>query len=90
MENKKWGSTQTFIVIAAILIIFSYIVVDVFLTKPKIVNELTEVKTQYKELSTFLDKKIPEIDSTFKEHAFQIKQQKDQMDVLEETFKDLK
>jgi len=89
MEKKKWTSPQALIVMVIILTIFVYIGVDAFLTKPQIQHDINEVKTQYIELSTFLDNKVPEIDSTFKEHAEQINAQKSQITILQSTFTDL-
>jgi hypothetical protein len=80
--EKKWKSPQSIIVTLLILLIFSYMVIDFTLTKPKIEKEIKDVKHQYIQLSDFLNKKIPEIDSTFKIHAGQIKQQKQEMDTL--------
>jgi peptidoglycan hydrolase CwlO-like protein len=89
MEKKKWYSPQAVIVLLIIVSIFAYICLDVFYTKPEIKRKVYNVENQYKELSTFLDKKIPEIDSTFKEHATQIDQTKEQMTSLEKTFESL-
>ena len=90
MEKKKWSSPQAIIVMILIVVIFAYIGVDALLTKPQIKRDLVEVKGQYVELSVFLDNKVPEIDSTFQEHAEQIKEQKGQITVLQETFSGLK
>ena len=90
MEKKKWSSPQAIIVMILIAVIFAYIGVDALLTKPQIKRDLVEVKGQYNELSVFLDDKVPEIDSTFQEHAEQIKEQKGQITVLQETFSGLK
>jgi len=87
---SKWKTPQAIIVMAIIAVIFAYIAVDAFISKPKMRNEIKDVKGEYVELSTFLDQKIPEIDSTFKEHATQIKQQKSQITVLQETLGELK
>ena len=89
MKNK-WNSIQSVIVSVLILLIFSYIVIDMFLTKPRLEKEVNEVKNQYVELSSFLDKKIPQIDSTFKNHAFQIKREKEEMDTLKTQFNNIK
>jgi hypothetical protein len=89
MEKSKWKTPQSFVVIAIIVVIFAYIAVDALVSKPQIKNDLKEVKGQYVELSTFLDEKIPEIDSTFREHAGQIQQQKSQITVLQETLGEL-
>ena len=82
MEVKKWNTPQAIIVLSVIVVILAYIVVDVFVTKPRIESYLIEVKSEYVELSTFLDKKIPAIDSTFKNHANQLTTQKSQIDTI--------
>jgi len=89
MEKKKWSTPQAIIVMIIIFIIFAYIGVDAFRTKPQIKRDLIEVKGQYVELSDFLDSKVPEIDSTFKEHAQQISDQKEQINILQGTFSEL-
>ena len=85
MEKKKWFSSQAIIVMTIIAVIFIYIAVDVFYTKPQMNKALIEVKGQYVELADYLDEKIPEIDSTFREHATQIETQRQEIDVLQET-----
>jgi len=87
--EKHWKSPQAMIVGILIALIFCYIIIDLVFTKPKIEKDVKDVRNKYVELSTFLDKKIPEIDSTFKTQALQIKQQKDQMDTLKYAFKKL-
>jgi hypothetical protein len=89
MKKKTWASSQVAIVIIIILLIISYIFVDLFITKPELKKEMTDVKIQYNELSTFLDKKIPEIDSTFRLQSTQIDATKKEMVTLKETFKEL-
>ena len=89
MEKKKWSSPQAIIVMILIVVIFAYIGVDALLTKPQIKRDLVDVKGQYIELSDFLDDKVPEIDSTFQEHAKQIAEQKGQITVLQDTFSGL-
>ena len=62
MEKKaKWSSPQSIIIIAIIVLVMTYIAVDAFKTKPYIKQEVENVKVQYKELSNYLDQKIPEI-----------------------------
>ena len=80
--STNWKSPQSIIITVLILIIFSYMIVDAAFSKPRLEKEVKEVKNKYIELSTYLDKKIPEIDSTFKIHASEIKQQKAEMDTL--------
>jgi len=89
MEKQKWYSPQSIIVIALILLIFIYIGVDVTKTKPRIQSDIDSVKVQYKELSTFLDAKIPEIDSTLKIQAGQISTQRDDINELSKKLKEL-
>jgi len=60
-----------------------------FITKPELKKEMSDVKIQYKELSTFLDKKIPEIDSTFRLQSTQIVETKEEMVNLKNTFEKL-
>jgi len=83
--EKKWKNPQAYIIVTIILLIFVYIGIDAFKTKPQIQKNLTEVQGQYVDLSNFLDKKIPQIDSTFKEQAKQINEQKIQMTELEQS-----
>jgi len=73
MEKKaKWSSPQSLIIAIIIVLIMAYMAVDAFKTKPYIKQEVENVKIQYKELSVYLDKKIPEIDSTLKDQGGKI------------------
>jgi len=73
MEKKaKWSSPQSLIIAIIIVLIMAYMAVDAFKTKPYIKQEVESVKIQYKELSVYLDKKIPEIDSTLKDQGGKI------------------
>ena len=89
MKKKKWKSPQALIVIAIITVIFAYIFIDMFHTNPQFKNEMKDMKGRYTELSDFLDIKVPIIDSTFKEHAVQINNQKLQINVIDSTLKHL-
>jgi uncharacterized protein YoxC len=89
MERKKWFSSQSLIIIAIILLIFSYIGVDVIKTKPKIKSDIDSIKVQYKELSTYLDDKIPEIDSTLRIQATQISSQSEDIEELNNKLKNI-
>jgi len=81
MKNN-WKSLQSLIISILIILIISYIIIDITLTKPKIINNVNSVKKQYAELSAYLDKKIPEIDTAIKSQALQLKQQKEQINIL--------
>jgi len=88
-QKKKWTSLQSLIVIALILTIFSYIAIDLTKTKPQIKSGLDEVKTEYFELSGYLDTKIPEIDSAIKIQAKQLSEQGVEIDALNKTVKNI-
>jgi len=83
MENKKkWGSPQALLIIAIIFVLFLYMGIDSFKTNPEIRVQVDSVKTEYRQLSKFLDKKIPEIDSTLKIQASQINTQTSDIESL--------
>jgi hypothetical protein len=82
MDKQKWNSSQSIIVIAIIFLIFIYISVDLASTKPQIKKDIDDVKKEYLDLSGFLDKKIPEIDSTLKIQAKQISKQSEDIGSL--------
>jgi hypothetical protein len=89
VEKKKWGSPQAIVVMALILLIFTYIGYDIFHTKPIIKAELDAVKIQYEELSDYLDNKIPEFDSTLQVQANQINRQGEAINILNNRVSDL-
>jgi hypothetical protein len=86
-SRKKWKSPQAIIVMILILLIFTYIGIDMAMTKPKIMDDIKDVKAEYVELSGYLDKKLPEIDSTLRIQADQISSQGSQIDSLNQTVK---
>lgn len=76
MEKKaKWSSPQSLIIAIIIVLVMTYIAIDAFKTKPYIKQEVEMVKMQYDSLSKYLNKKLPEIDSTLKVHSNKIIQQ---------------
>lgn len=81
-SKKKWGSAQSIIIMAIILLIFAYIGYDAIKVKPQMRTELQEVRVQYDSLSNFLDKKIPEIDSTLEVQSNQISRQGQEINML--------
>lgn len=81
-NKKKWTSPQSLIILVIVLLIFVYIGVDMTKVKPSIKSDLKEVKKEYVELSSFLDRKIPEIDSTLRIQAEQISSQSDDINAL--------
>lgn len=82
--KKKWTSPQSLLILAIVLLIFVYIGIDMTKVKPSIKTDLKEVKKEYVELSTFLDRKIPEIDSTLRIQAEQISSQSEDINALNE------
>lgn len=83
MEKKaKWSSPQSLLISIIIVLIIVYIGLDAFKTKPQIRQEVEKVKIQYTELSKYLDKKIPEIDSTLKDQSGKIIEQTIDIDSL--------
>lgn len=88
-KRKKWLSSQSLIIMAIILLIFAYIGIDMMQIKPQIKKDLNEVKQEYVELSNFLDKKVPEIDSTLRIQAEQISSQGNDINFLNEKVKNL-
>jgi len=90
MEKKaRWSSPQSIIIIAIIVLVMTYIAVDAFKTKPYIKQEVENVKVQYKELSNYLDQKIPEIDSALKIQEVKIVQQGEDIQDLKSSIVDL-
>lgn len=82
MEKKSWKSPQALLVISIIIIIFTYIFLDIFIIKPQIRKDLMAVKQQYIEVSSFVHKKMPEIDSTFNTLKTQTKETKDKVEII--------
>ena len=89
MERKKWTSPQALIVMAIVVLLFLYIGIDIAKTKPAIKADIQEVKQDYTELSDFLDRKLPEIDSTLEIQAQQLTQQGADITVLNQRVSDL-
>lgn len=83
MENtKKWKNPQAIIILSIILTLFLYIGIDFLRVTPVIKADLDSVKVEYRDLSKFLDRKIPEIDSALKVQATQITEQTKDIDSL--------
>jgi len=82
MEKKKWASPQAIIVMAIVALIFIYIGLDMSKTKPAIRKDLIEIRSDYINLSEYLNEKLPEIDSTLKIQADQISKQGTDISIL--------
>lgn len=90
MNNiKKWASIQSIIIITTIFLIFVYIGMDLIKINPEIKSDLKDVKLDVVKLSLFLDKKVPEIDSTLKLQAEQISEQSLDIENLNKKVKNL-
>jgi len=89
MKKNNWKSPQAIIVTALIALIFIYIGIDMFYKTPNFNTELQLLKTQYIEMSVKLNKKLPEIDTTFKLHATQIQEQEEEITSLQLSLKNL-
>jgi hypothetical protein len=85
MENKKWKNPQAYIILLIILTLFLYMGVDFLKVTPVIKSDIDSVKIEYRNLSKFLDHKIPEIDSALKIQAVQITDQTKDIDSLKST-----
>ena len=81
-KSKKHGLFQIIIISLIILFMITYIGYDFFKTRPLINQQVSELKLQYTELSSFLNTKIPEIDSTLKNQSFQIGKQTEEIEGL--------
>jgi len=81
-KNNRWLSPQSLLVASIISLLFVYMIFDAFLQMPRYNDKVDEVKRKYDTLSTYLDRKIPEIDSTLNIHSIQIKKQSIQIDEL--------
>lgn len=82
IKKNKWRNHQALIILAIIVVLLFYIGIDSFKTNPAIKHQVDSVKIEYKGLSKFLDKKIPEIDSTLKKQAIQINKQTTEIEGL--------
>jgi len=89
MDKGKWKSPQAIIILAIVILLFLYIGIDIAKTRPAIKKDLREVKSEYVNLSEFLDKKIPEIDSTLRTQADQISKQSEDINSLNSKFRGL-
>ena len=63
----------------ATLIILSYIVIDIFITKPEFKQRVDNVAYSFDSLTVFLTAKLPEIDSALYIHTQQIADQNEQL-----------
>lgn len=88
-HKRKWRSPQAIIIIAIILLIFTYIGIDVTQTNPQIREGMDSIKKEIVVLSDFLDVKIPEIDSALQIQAGQISSQGEDISSLNKKVKEL-
>jgi len=81
-KNKKISSPQSIIVLCIVLLIFTYIGNDALLVKPHLQTQIDSIRVEYRDLSLYLDKRIPEIETDLESQASVINQTKADMDSL--------
>jgi hypothetical protein len=77
--NKSWKSFQSILIISIIVLIFIYIGYDAMIFRPSVNNEIISIKSNYEKLVRY---KIPEIDSTLKNHTITLEDQTTQLKKL--------
>lgn len=88
-SRKKWNSPQSFLVMVIIILIFTYITIDIAMTRPKIKSDINQVKEDYFELSGYVNSKIPEIDSALRIQEDQLREQGQDINTLNQRVKNL-
>lgn len=81
MKEKKFNLTGVLIIVVAIILLV-YTGYDAFKVRPEIKQRVDTVTTEFHELKTYLDAKLPEIDSVLVVHTNQIKEQNQQLNEL--------
>ena len=66
------------------IILLTYMAVDAFSIKPTINKKISKVSVEFVQLKTFLDAKLPQIDSALILHTRQIEYQTEQLEELNE------
>ena len=77
--DKSWKSLQSMLLIAIIVLIFTYIGYDAFSFRPRISSEITSIKEDYDNLIKY---KLPKIDSTLQDHIKTLQLQTDTLNKL--------
>jgi hypothetical protein len=63
-KYKKYIKLPSLIIIVIVILIMSYICYDFFIYSPKYRHKIDNITEEVNKLKKYLDKKIPEIDST--------------------------
>ena len=79
MKEKKFTGI---IMIVIAIILLSYTALDAFKIRPGIKKQVEHVSYEFVQLKTYLDTKIPEIDSVLIIHTRQIEEQNSQLKEL--------
>ena len=74
-----WSS---FLIAMILAILFGYAIIDAAICKPKFQEKVDYVTTEFDSLKTYLDKKLPEMESAIIVHTEQIEKQNEQLEKL--------
>ena len=78
-DIKKSSSFTSIIIIIVTFILLSYAAYDAFKVRPALNLKVDTVTIQFANLKTYLDKKLPEMDSLLVVHTNQIQEQNNQL-----------
>jgi hypothetical protein len=87
MENsyknqKRSRGVISLIVILVTVYLLSVVTFDVFILTPKKTEKIELVQEKFSEMKSYLDAKLPEIDSALFQHSIQIDEQNIQLEEL--------
>jgi uncharacterized protein YfbU (UPF0304 family) len=75
MKQSKNKNRFQFIPILIIIILFIYAIIDASYTQPQNRKKIDSVSIEFSKMQTYLDDKIPEIDSFLIDHTQKINEQ---------------
>jgi len=78
-QVKKKSSFTSIVIIIIALILLTYAGWDAFKIRPAVNQKVDTVTVQFANLKTYLDKKLPQIDSLLVVHTNQIQEQNNQL-----------
>jgi len=90
MKHSKNKNFFQFIPIIIIIILFIYAVIDASYTQPKNKKKIDSVSTEFVKLQTYLDNKIPKIDSFLIDHTIKINEQNKELKKISNISKRIK
>lgn len=86
-EKNTWLSSHSLFIVAIIMLMFTYMLCDVFLFKPQYKQHVVELKSKYDSLQIYVDQKFPELDSILEIHSKELSEQSKQIDELNKSIK---